>query len=139
MKQKDIMKTLTKEERDEMNESVMEQRKLTDIRKNGRHRKDLGDIASLAESIATIGLLHPIVIKTDGTLIAGERRIEACKLLGWDKAPVRVVDLENIVRGKHSRKPVEFYEILEKMYPFAKKIELFSRLDRDGWDAWGNE
>lgn len=79
----------------------MEQRKITDIRKNGRHRKDLGDISSLAGSIADIGLLHPIVVQPDGTLIAGERRLEAVKLLGWDKIPVRVVDLPSIVRGEH--------------------------------------
>ena len=42
-------------------------------------------------------------------------------------------------RTKHSRKPVEFYEILEGMYPDTKRIELFSRLDRDGWESWGNE
>lgn len=40
----------------------------------------------------------------------------------------------------HSRKPVEFYEIIEKLYPEAKKIELFHRgKPREGWSAWGNE
>lgn len=42
-------------------------------------------------------------------------------------------------RTKHSRKPAEFYELLEYIYPVAKRIELFSRLDRMGWDSWGNE
>lgn len=79
----------------------MEQRRIADIRKNGRHRKDLGDIASLADSIKNIGLLHPVVVQPDGTLIAGERRLEAVKLLGWDKIPVRVIDLPSIVRGEH--------------------------------------
>ena len=39
----------------------------------------------------------------------------------------------------HSRKPQEFYELIERMYPEGKKIELFSRLERDGWTGWGNE
>lgn len=42
-------------------------------------------------------------------------------------------------RTVHSRKPEGFYEIIESMYPEGKKIELFARNRRDGWDAWGNE
>lgn len=79
----------------------MEQRSVKEISKNGRHRKDLGDVAQLAKSIDEIGLLHPIVINASNVLIAGERRLEACKLLGWQKIPVRVVDLQSIVRGEY--------------------------------------
>lgn len=79
----------------------MEQRKISEITKNGRHRKDLGDLSQLAKSIEEIGLLHPIVIRADNVLIAGERRLEACKLIGWQKVPVRVVDLQSIVRGEY--------------------------------------
>jgi N6-adenosine-specific RNA methylase IME4 len=42
-------------------------------------------------------------------------------------------------REKHSKKPLEVYDMLEAMYPDAKRIELFSRLAREGWSAWGNE
>lgn len=42
-------------------------------------------------------------------------------------------------RGKHSAKPQIVYDILEKMYPAANKVELFARDVRAGWDAWGNE
>ena len=65
-----------------------------------RYRKDLGDIAGLAASIEEIGLLHPIVIREDGMLIAGRRRLEACGLLGWGEVPVTVVDLEEVTRGE---------------------------------------
>jgi ParB family chromosome partitioning protein len=34
-----------------------------------RVRKDMGDIESLAESMKRHGLLHPVVVKTDGTLV----------------------------------------------------------------------
>lgn len=40
---------------------------------------------------------------------------------------------------KHSKKPVCAYEMLEAMFPEAKKIELFARNQREGWDCWGNE
>lgn len=41
--------------------------------------------------------------------------------------------------GKHSEKPVEAYERIEKMYPSLPKIEMFSRAPREGWSAWGNQ
>jgi ParB family chromosome partitioning protein len=70
------------------------------IKIGARHRKDLGDIAALAESICDVGLLHPPVITPDGRLIAGARRIAACKLLGWEKIPVTIIDLDRLVRGE---------------------------------------
>jgi len=66
-----------------------------------RHRKDLGDVASLAQSIDEIGLLHPVVVTPDGMLIAGERRIAAAELLGWQDIAVTVVDLDDVLRGEH--------------------------------------
>jgi N6-adenosine-specific RNA methylase IME4 len=65
-----------------------------------RHRRDLGDINGLARSIAEIGLLHPVVVNDDGTLIAGYRRIEACKRLGLVDVPATVLHLDNIIRGE---------------------------------------
>ena len=46
------------------------------------------------------GLLQPVVIRPDGYLIAGERRLRACRALGWSEIPVRVVDLENLITGE---------------------------------------
>ncbi len=65
-----------------------------------RHRKDLGDVEGLAASIAEIGLLHPIVIDPQGRLIAGERRLAACKHLGWSEVPVSIVPLAELARGE---------------------------------------
>ena len=39
----------------------------------------------------------------------------------------------------HSQKPVCAYQMLETFFPQAKKLELFARAERDGWDQWGNE
>jgi N6-adenosine-specific RNA methylase IME4/ParB-like chromosome segregation protein Spo0J len=64
------------------------------------HRRDLGDIEELAASIDSIGLLHPIVITPDGKLIAGQRRLAACKALRWKLIDVRVVNIGKIVRGE---------------------------------------
>jgi len=40
---------------------------------------------------------------------------------------------------RHSEKPKEFYEIIEKLYPDYNKIELFARNERKGWKCWGNQ
>lgn len=40
---------------------------------------------------------------------------------------------------KHSQKPEIAYQIIERLYPSQKKLEIFARQKRDGWDAWGNE
>jgi ParB/RepB/Spo0J family partition protein len=73
---------------------------ITKVKIGKRHRRDLGDIDTLARSVADIGLLHPIVVRPDGRLIAGERRLQACKKLGWADVPIRVVDIDKIVRGE---------------------------------------
>jgi N6-adenosine-specific RNA methylase IME4 len=40
---------------------------------------------------------------------------------------------------KHSEKPQEFYGIIETLYTHGKRLELFARSSREGWDSWGNE
>ena len=43
-------------------------------------------------------------------------------------------------RGRHSEKPQAMYQLLERMYPNASKLELFARgRPRPGWTAWGNQ
>lgn len=41
--------------------------------------------------------------------------------------------------GEHSRKPDDFYDLIETYFPNLPKIELNARRARHGWDAWGNE
>lgn len=40
---------------------------------------------------------------------------------------------------KHSQKPEISFEIINRLYPNLKKIELYARNKRDGYDCWGNE
>lgn len=65
-----------------------------------RFRKDVGDVDGLAESIKEIGLLHPVVVTPDLRLIAGFRRLTACKKLGWKTVPVRLLDIERVIDGE---------------------------------------
>lgn len=52
-----------------------------------RQRKDLGRIDELAASIQENGLIQPIVLDETNGLLAGRRRLEACKRLGWLEIP----------------------------------------------------
>lgn len=65
-----------------------------------RYRKDLRDINALAESIeANNGvLLQPIIVRSSGHLVAGARRLAACKQLGRGEVEVYVRDdLDSVV------------------------------------------
>lgn len=81
-------------------------------------------IDQLAESIAKVGLLHPVVGYRKGSLsvhlLAGRHRLAACRKLGWETIPARVYELgpehaelpeplrrlveidENLIRGELS-------------------------------------
>lgn len=40
---------------------------------------------------------------------------------------------------EHSRKPEEIYGMVEALTPGARRVELFSRTDRQGWACWGDQ
>lgn len=68
---------------------------LIDINKviiKDRIRKDFGDLRELADDIQQNGLINPPVVNRDYELLAGERRLKACKLLGWKQIEVRMMD-----------------------------------------------
>ena len=63
-------------------------------------RSVLGDaeLAELAESLREHGLVQPIVVRARGDryqLIAGQRRLAAAGRLGWERVPVRVLDVDD--------------------------------------------
>ena len=54
-----------------------------------------------------------------------------------ERGKIHTVFTEQVVR--HSQKPEISYEIIERLYPDCRKLELYARRERDGWDSWGNE
>lgn len=74
--------------------------KISDIKTENRFRQDLGNLQELADSIKAIGLLQPIGIKPDYTLIFGQRRIEAVKLLGGTEIEANIIDIANLIKGE---------------------------------------
>lgn len=94
-----------------------------------RIRCDLGDLTSLAKSMDKHGQLNPITITAKRELVAGQRRLEAAKLLGWETITVNVVNnLSNLQRleieidENQYRKPFTEEE-LSKAYKQLEKIQ----------------
>jgi ParB family chromosome partitioning protein len=57
-----------------------------------RIRRELGDISGLMESLKTYGQLTPIIINRKYELIAGFRRLQAAKKLGWKSIEAVMMD-----------------------------------------------
>lgn len=106
--------------------------KISDIKINsGRRSTDQQNVEELARSIKAVGLMNPITIDQNHTLIAGLHRVEAAKLLGWMEIECTVSDAEgiqaelaeideNIVRARLSR-----YELGEQL---LRRKEIYETL-----------
>ena len=101
---------------------------IKDIKIKKRVRKDLGDLEMLKESLKRFGLMNPITINSQNELVAGHRRLEAAKALGWISIDAVQVDtkdklllLELELEENVQRKPFtddelyDGYEALEKL------------------------
>jgi ParB family transcriptional regulator, chromosome partitioning protein len=66
---------------------------------NSQLRSTLNSVEELAESIKKIGLLQPIIVRTNSSdnfeIVAGNRRFSACKKLGRKKIACHVVELDD--------------------------------------------
>lgn len=65
-------------------------------------------------------------------------------LLGKNGSPKTFAkDIRNVIeapRRQHSRKPDEAYRMAERLFgPHARRLDLFSRQERRGWTAWGDQ
>lgn len=105
-------------------------RAVESIRVGHRFRRDLGDLDDLCASIQDVGLLQPITITPDGTLVCGARRLAAVKRLGWRHVKVWVTatvssQLQAVLAEQHEnalRKPFSpteaaaLYAELKRLY-----------------------
>lgn len=63
-------------------------------------------------------------------------------LIGAIGAPAYTKALPSIFDGlarEHSRKPDEFYRLVEGFAPNARRLDLFTRESRPGWSAYGDQ
>jgi ParB family chromosome partitioning protein len=85
---------------------------INEIHVRERLRAHIGDIEPLKASIQKVGLLNPILINHSKELISGNRRLEACRQLGWTEIEVTHIDT-----GKNRVKELdlEYHENLGRL------------------------
>ena len=108
--------------------------KISDIKINpGRREAEPKAVEELAKSISAVGLMNPVTLDQNNTLIAGLHRLEAAKLLGWteiectamgmDDVQAELAEIdENIVRTRLNRQELceqllRRKEIYETLHP----------------------
>lgn len=107
---------------------------LVDIEKikvGDRIRKDMGDLKELSDDIAKNGLINPPVVTPDFELIAGERRLEAMRKLGYKQVEVRIMKVEDAehklnleINENENRKDFNKSERIE----YARQLERIERV-----------
>ena len=71
--------------------------KISDIKiKPGRRDAKPKAVNEMARSIQAVGLLNPVLVTGDNTLIAGLHRLEAAKLLGWTEIECTVSSMDGL-------------------------------------------
>lgn len=100
---------------------------VNDIIVRKRIRQDLGDLSKLMESIRTHGQINPVLINSRRELIAGQRRLEAIKRLGWKNIEVHITD----VSSEADEMELEIDENLQRRNLSAVELaDGISRLDK---------
>ncbi len=111
--------------------------KISNIKINpGRRETEPKAIEELTRSIAAVGLMNPITLDQNNTLIAGLHRLEAAKLMGWTEIECNIIGMsglqaelaeidENIVRTKLTKQELgdqllRRKDLYEMLYPETK-------------------
>ena len=106
---------------------------VADIIVKKRIRREMGDIESLAESLKRYGQISPIVVSAKNVLIAGGRRLEAAKYLGWRSINAIVSDSA----GELERLELEVEENIQRrdfnMEEVAEATKKIYRLKNPGF------
>jgi len=113
---------------------------IKDIKVKRRVRKDLGNLENLKDSLRRYGLLNPITLNSKYQLIAGERRLEAAKAIGWTSINANIIDnltplsqLEMELEENNQRKEFTDEELMEgyKRLARLRNPSIFRRI----WNA----
>lgn len=91
-----------------------------------RVRKDYGNIEELAKDISENGLINPPVTTPDFRLIAGERRLRACKYLGMEQIEIRVMSVKD---AEHQLRMEISENENRKEFTFSERIDWARRLE----------
>lgn len=121
----------------------IETRRLNDLKATNPYLRLGTNVEDLEKSIATVGLIAPLVVSEDDVILAGARRYQALLNLGYTEAPVFVIkggelekelisidenlvrkDLSKIELESHLRRAKEIYQALNPEEEFTMKEEM---------------
>jgi len=108
--------------------------------KLGRNWSKLKFQLSMLNSIESHDLLEKLLFFGMGHYTRANP--EPCLLFTRGSVPVATRKERNVLFapiGRHSEKPDGQYGKIENLYPNARRLELFARKRRVGWDSFGNE
>ena len=98
--------------------------RVSEIKAGRRHRKDFGDLKSLAQSIKEESLLQPVGVTADMRLVFGERRLRAIRdVLKRKTILSRIVDVSSIVAGEWTENEIRKDFTPSERVAIARAIE----------------
>lgn len=110
-----------------MNELVMQEVDLSLIKWDKRYRDDLGNIDGLIESIKEKGIIQPITLDKNFTLLAGERRVTAAREAGLTTIPAVIRETNDEADARE----IELYEnVFRKDFAWDERVKLIQEVDR---------
>lgn len=95
---------------------------ITSITFSSSHEDEQG-LAKLAEDIKTQGLLRPIVIDNNHTLIFGKRRLCACQLLNKNRVSAHILSLEALLKDPEPGYQLKKYFTLSEIGDIGVALE----------------
>ncbi len=103
---------------------MLKEIKIAAIKIGSRHRKDMGDLTTLAESIRQEGLLQPIGVTDRLELVFGERRLLAIRdILKKKSILARLVNVSSIIAGEYAENEIRKDFTPSERVAIAKAIE----------------
>ena len=98
--------------------------KIAAIKIGSRHRKEMGDLTTLADSIRQEGLLQPIGVTDKLELVFGERRLLAVRdILKKKSILARIVNVSSIIAGEYAENEIRKNFTSSERVAIAKAIE----------------
>lgn len=105
--------------------------------------KEVGDLAaSLSEETTVHDALSPLLYKGLGQYARGSHELCLLATRGDARVPGPACRPPSVLfapRAAHSAKPTECFTEWFEQVSLSPRLELFSRRQRQGWDAWGND
>jgi ParB family chromosome partitioning protein len=97
------------------------------IKVRKRLREDIGSLGKLKESMRKHGLINPITINRKYELLAGYRRLQAARELGWHEIEASIVG----ARTRREKFNIEVDENLERKGFTPHEMELIDEMRKE--------